>query len=257
MAEPQDYLAALVERALGVLGGDLIGAYAAGSLALEAYQPGRSDIDVALVVAGPLGKEGVKRDLVAALRNEALPVPARGLELVVYTVEAAGAGQAAPLFEVELNTGPRMGFRATYDPAERPREDGWFWYALDRSVLSGSDRSLLGPPAAAVFADVSAQDLQRLLVEAIDWWMRVPGSTVDAALGACRSLVRFRDGVWLSKVAAGERVVAQGHPLDSVVDNAVAARQGEGAAPTEEAARRFQQAVRDEIRAVDLSDRRA
>ncbi len=247
MPDPQDYLATLVGRARRVLGEALVGAYAAGSLALDAYQPGRSDIDVALVVAAPLG-EDVKRDLVAALRHETLPVPARGLELVVYTVAAAGAGQAAPLFEVELNTGPGMDFRATYDPAQRPREDGWFWYALDRSVLSGSHRSLLGPPAATVFADVSAQDLQRLLVEALGWWMQVPGDTVDAVLGACRSLVRFRDGVWLSKMAAGERVVAQGHPLASVVDEAVAARQGDGTAPAEEAARRFQRAVRDEIR---------
>ena len=44
-----DYLAALVGRARDVLGANLIGAYAAGSLALDAYQPGRSDIDAALV----------------------------------------------------------------------------------------------------------------------------------------------------------------------------------------------------------------
>lgn len=247
MPEPQDYLATLVGRSREVLGENLVGAYAAGSLALDAYQPGRSDIDVALVVAAPL-VDDVKRDLVSALRHEALPVPARGLELVVYTVSAAGAGEPAPLFELELNTGPGMGFRATYDPAQRPREDGWFWYALDRSVLSGSDRSMLGPPAATVFADVSVKDLQTLLVEAIDWWMQVPGDTVDAVLGACRSLVRFRCGRWLSKVAAGERLVAQGHPLASVVGEAVAARRGDRAPPTKGAARRFQRAVRDEIR---------
>ena len=64
-------------------------------------------------------------------------MPARGLELVVYTRATAGAGRPEPGFEVELNTGPAMTFRATYDPADRPVADGRFWYALDRSILSG------------------------------------------------------------------------------------------------------------------------
>src|SRR6476469_535943 len=41
------YLVALAERCFGMLGSGLIGVYAAGSLALDAYQSGRSDIDVA------------------------------------------------------------------------------------------------------------------------------------------------------------------------------------------------------------------
>ncbi|WP_051090435.1 hypothetical protein [Micromonospora sp. CNB394] len=44
-----DYLADLIRRSRDVLGDDLVGAYAAGSVGLGAYQPGRSDADVALV----------------------------------------------------------------------------------------------------------------------------------------------------------------------------------------------------------------
>ncbi len=167
---PDAYLAALVERSRGILGGNLVGAYAAGSVALDAYQPGRSDIDVALVTAEPLD-DTEKHDLVAALRHEALPVPARGLELVVYTRATAGSGTTDPGFEVELNTGPAMAFRATYDPADRPAADGRFWYPLDRSILSGIDGALLGPPADEVFADVAPDDLRALLVEALTWWL--------------------------------------------------------------------------------------
>ena len=36
----------------------------------------------------------------------------------------------------------------------------------------------------------------------------------DAVLGACRSLVRFRDGVWLAKVDAGRRLAARGEDVD-------------------------------------------
>src|SRR5690242_16816142 len=139
----RDYLSELVDRARAVLGDNLVGAYAAGSLGLGAYQPGRSDVDVALVVARPV-PEPAKRVLVARLRHEALPCPARGLELVVYRREVAASGNPDPGFEVELNTGASMPFRATYDPTDRPAADGRFWYALDRSILRQSGLALLG-----------------------------------------------------------------------------------------------------------------
>ena len=179
MVGPDAYLAALVARARGVLGPHLVGAYAAGSLALDAFQPERSDIDVALVTAGPLA-DTEKDDLVAALRHEVLPVPARGLELVVYTHSAAGSGTPDPAFEVELNTGPGMRFRVSRCPDDRPVVDGSFWYALDRSILSQSHGALLGPPASDVFADVVAEDLRTLLVDAL------PGGCASPATRSTR-----------------------------------------------------------------------
>lgn len=247
MIGPDAYLAALVARAQDALGSNLFGAYAAGSLALDAFQPERSDIDVALVTAEPLS-EVEKRDLVAALRHEALPVPARGLELVVYTRAAAASGTPDPAFELELNTGPCMPFRATYRPDDRPVADGLFWYGLDRSILSQSHGALLGPSASQVFADLVAEDLRILLVEALTWWLRQQGDPVDAVLGACRSLVRFRSGEWLSKAAAGQRLLDTGYQPAVVIEAAVAARLAPDTAPSGEAARDFQRAVRAEIR---------
>lgn len=142
----QRYLEDLVTTARDVLGADLVGAYAAGSVGLGAYQPDRSDVDVALLSAGPL-TDTAKRTLVARLRHEALPCPARGLELVVYDRAVAASGTPEPGFEVELNTGAGMPFRRTLDPADRPAADGRFWYGLDRSILHQSGLPLLGPPA--------------------------------------------------------------------------------------------------------------
>ncbi|MFR9779114.1 aminoglycoside adenylyltransferase domain-containing protein [Micromonospora sp. MS34] len=232
-----DYLAALVGRARAVLGDNLVGAYAAGSVGLGAYQPGRSDVDVALVTAGPVTGPA-KRELVARLRHESLPCPARGLELVAYRRDVAGSGIPDPGFEVELNTGAAMPFRATYDPAERPAADGWFWYALDRSILRQAGLALLGPPPVEVFADPAPADLRGLLVTALDWWLALPTpagdapapGAEDAVLGACRSLVRVRTGAWLSKVDAGRWLMARGRHAE-LIGRAVAARQG-GPAPS-------------------------
>ena len=247
------YLTDLVRTARHVLGEDLAGAYAAGSLGLGAYQPGRSDVDIALLCAEALVPER-KHSLVARLRHEALPCPARGLELVVYRREVAGSGTPEPGFEVELNTGPRMPFRATYDPRDRPAADGHFWYGLDRSILHQSGHALLGPPAADVFADLSDVDLRRLLVDALGWWLArptpagdqpAPGAE-DAVLGACRALVRVRHGRWLAKTAAGERLAAAGHPDAALVTRSIAARHG-GPPPTGPEARAFQQRVLAEV----------
>jgi hypothetical protein len=114
-----------VEAAGGVLGTEFVGAYAAGSLALNAFQPGRSDIDIALLCRDPLS-EAVKRELIAPLRHNALPCPARGLELVVCTVVTAQSGTVNPGFELELNDGAAVDFRLTLQPADRPATNGTF-----------------------------------------------------------------------------------------------------------------------------------
>lgn len=250
----RDYLAEVVRRSRDVLGEDLVGAYAAGSVGLGAYQPGRSDVDVALVAAGPM-PEPDKRLLVNRLRHESLPCPARGLELVVYRRDVAASGTPEPGFEVELNTGATMPFRATYDPADRPAADGRFWYALDRSILRQSGRTLLGPPAADVFADPPPEALRALLADALRWWLALPTppgdepapGAEDAVLGACRALVRIRDGVWLGKVDAGLRVAAD-DPDAALIRASIAARRG-GTPPSGPAARAFQRRVLDRITA--------
>ncbi|MBU8861092.1 MULTISPECIES: nucleotidyltransferase domain-containing protein [unclassified Micromonospora] len=250
----RDYLAEVVRRSRDVLGDDLVGAYAAGSVGLGAYQPGRSDVDVALLVAGPL-PEADRRLLVDRLRHESLPCPARGLELMVYRRDVAASGTPEPGFEVELNTGATMPFRATYDPADRPAADGRFWYALDRSILRQSGLALLGPPAAGVFADPAPENLRALLADALRWWLALPTppgdepapGAEDAVLGACRALVRSRDGVWLGKVDAGLRVAAD-DPDAALIRASIEARRG-GTPPSGPAARAFQRRVLDRITA--------
>ncbi|AYF27431.1 nucleotidyltransferase [Micromonospora tulbaghiae] len=250
----RDYLAEVVRRSRDVLGDDLVGAYAAGSVGLGAYQPGRSDVDVALVAAGPM-PEPDKRLLVDRLRHGSLPCPARGLELVVYRRDVAASGTPEPGFEVELNTGATMPFRATYDPADRPAADGRFWYALDRSILRQSGRTLIGPPAADVFADPSPEALRALLADALRWWLALPTppgdepapGAEDAVLGACRTLVRYRDSVWLGKVDAGLRVAAD-DPDAALIRASIEARRG-GTPPSGPAARAFQRRVLDRITA--------
>lgn len=84
-------------------GGNLIAAYAGGSIGLGNYLPGQSDINVALVCEEPLQ---TKHKLVIALRNESIHCPTRGLELVVYQRVVAPSGRPDPGLELELNSAP-------------------------------------------------------------------------------------------------------------------------------------------------------
>ena len=125
-----------------VLGDELLGVYAGGSYALGAYEPGRSDIDVTAVAAAPLSP-ATKHAIVERLRHEALPCPARGLELVVYPLATARSGGGEAGFELNLNTGATMGFRVD----EAPGDIEGFWFAIDRSILRAHGVAA-GRPAA-------------------------------------------------------------------------------------------------------------
>ena len=100
-----DYLAELTRRMQEILGDELLAVYAGGSYALGAYEHGRSDVDVTAVVAGPLD-DATKQRLVDALRHEALPCPASGLELVRLPARHdRRSATIDPGFELNLNTG--------------------------------------------------------------------------------------------------------------------------------------------------------
>jgi predicted nucleotidyltransferase len=252
-AQVERYLLALVDEARTVLGEEVAGVYAAGSVALDAFQPGRSDIDVAVVCRS--GLPALSKDqLVQRLRHEALECPARGLELVVYRREVAMSGTAEPGFELELNTGAGMDFRVTLQPEDRPVEDGLFWYGLDRSILHQSGLPLLGPPASEMFADLAPADLHDLLVTSLRWWLALPTPSddhpapgaEDAVLGACRALVRHRSQRWLAKVDAGLRLLEDGYQPADLIEESIAARSG-APPPGGGRARMFQQQVLEEI----------
>ena len=247
------YLRALVGAARAVLGDELIGVYGGGSVALDAFQAGRSDIDVAVVCRSELPAAWKDR-LVQRLRHEVLECPARGLELVVYRREVTMSGTPEPGFELELNTGAGMAFRVTWQPEDRPVADGLFWYGLDRSVVHQSGLPLLGPPASEVFADLAPAALRDLLVTSLRWWIARPTppddrpapGMEDAVLGACRALVRHRSQRWLSKVDAGLVMLEGGYQPADLVEESIAARSG-GRPPGGERAKVFQQQVLAEI----------
>jgi predicted nucleotidyltransferase len=221
-----EYEQALSARLDVLLGQDLVGVYAGGSLALGGYTPGRSDVDIAAVSRGPLARAR-KDEIVATLRHEALPCPARGLELVFYAESVVRVATDEAGYELDLNTGERMPFHVSFDPSEPSRH----WYVLDRAILSEHGKRLAGPPAHELFARIPRPMILPILVESIRWH-ETPGAARDddAVLNACRAWRYAVENTWSGKPEAGAWAAKQ---LDdpAVVEAALVARTHDNSLP--------------------------
>lgn len=164
---------------------ELEAVYLLGSAALGSYEPGRSDVDVVAVTARPLAHEE-KKALAAAA--EALPCPARKLELVVYP-------RGSDRWEINLNTGEHVGF----DPDAEPS----FWFVLDRAIGEQHAVPLLGPPWGELFEPVPREAVLAALEDSVafDAWDDPDG----AKLAAARARVWLETGEWISKREAARR----------------------------------------------------
>ena len=190
----------------------VVGVYAGGSYALGAYEQGRSDVDLAIVVDAPLA-DATKQSLVEALRHESLPCPARGLELVVYDRAAAGSPTAVAAFELNLNTGKEMAFLAQFTPDQ----DQSHWFVLDRSILREHAVTLAGPSPQNVFGLIPYQVLLGALTSSLKWHVRGEARADDSVLNACRSLRYARTRVWSAKEAAADWAIEQAADADTVL----------------------------------------
>ena len=181
--ELETYLDELVRRLSEVV--ELGAVYLFGSAAQDAYEHGRSDVDVIAVTTRPSSQ--AEKEAVAAAA-ESLPCPARKLELVVYA-------RGAERHELNVNTGELV----HVDPDDDPS----FWFVLDRAVAEQHSIPLLGPPWEELFPPVPRQAVLEALEEAarFDAWDDPHG----AELAASRARIRRETGEWVSKAEARRR----------------------------------------------------
>ncbi|MFD7986627.1 aminoglycoside adenylyltransferase domain-containing protein [Kitasatospora indigofera] len=212
------YLRELVGRTRRICGADLVSVLAIGSLALRDYRPGRSDVDVTVVV-DPSVSGAVLHELAGTLAHPRLPCPAAGLELVVYDRDFAGRPSGRAGYLLDLNTGPLLPGRASFDPAGSPA----FWYAIDRSVAHQAGLALFGRPAREVIASPTAADLLAAVRASVREHSEGEGHLADnRVLNGCRSVVFCRTGRWTAKRAAGRAICATEPGFRPVVEAALA-----------------------------------
>ena len=182
-----------------------------------------------------------KHAIVEALRHESLPCPARGLEFVLYAEPVIRSATTEPGFELNLNSGARMSFRADYEPGEERH-----WFAIDRAILAAYGKPLFGPRAGALFAPIPRGPLLEVVAKAVEWHRDAQVVGSDAVLNACRALRFAAEDVWTSKIAAGTWALER-HEESRLVARALAARQSQEPLSSREV-RRFLEEVELRVR---------
>lgn len=223
-SEIRDYLLAATQSISHVLNEKLLGLYLCGSLVQNDFKTHRSDIDVLGVVSGELD-EATRAHLASVLSFETNPVPANGLEVVLFSARAARSPRLDFPFEFALSTGVGLGTES--EPPGTAND-----MLIDIIHCREAGFTLAGPPAREVFGPVHQSMLLRALVEELQWHMQEVNrnfdemTIVNAVLNAARSLHAAETGQILSK-SEGGRWWLQRYPSDKLVAEALAARKGE------------------------------
>lgn len=216
-AELCAYLDELVAHARTVCGTGLVSVIAVGSLALDDYRHGRSDVDVTIVVDPSLPEQAL-RELAEVLAHPRLHCPAPGLELVVYGRDFAGRPSGEAGYLLDLNTGPMLPNRASFDAARSPA----FWYVIDRSVARQAGLTLFGRPAREVIAAPERAELFAALRASVREHSDGEGHLADnRVLNGCRSMAFCRTGRWVAKRRAAAEVAAYEEDFRPLIEAAV------------------------------------
>jgi Domain of unknown function (DUF4111) len=232
------YLADLVAIADRILGDSLVGVYAVNSAARGNYLPGRSDLDVAVVVTASLDLT-TKHRLADALRHRSLLCPAPRLELVVYRRAVAAAPGATPAFELNLNTGPAIADHLTTDPADEPAH----WFVLDLAAASEAALALVGPLPDEVFGPVPRPVALDALLASRAWHAAHDDVAPNRVLNDCRAWRYVVESRWSTKAEAAEWAIGAGGDAE-LIGQALALRAGNRADPLDaDRVRRFSERV--------------
>ena len=161
----QSYLDEALSTLQVHVGADLIGAYLHGSLAMSAFEPGRSDIDILAVCATPLHRE--RRQLLGEALAAIPTSPSGGnLEFSLVTKAAVRAGSADPSFEVHVNTHEEP---FVVDGSDHPGDrDLVIHFAMARA----RGRALTGPEPGEIFLETDRDSLIQAFLGDMQWAKR-------------------------------------------------------------------------------------
>jgi len=158
----EGYLAHVVRTLQRDLGDGLVGVYLHGSLAMGAFDPGRSDVDVLAVCSAPVPPA---RSIAVGEALAAIPRPPSGgdLESSLVTEAAVRGSSAAPPFEVHVSTHEDTPVVDGHGRAGD--EDLVIHFAMTRA----RGRALTGPAPAELFPEADRASLIGAFLSDLDW----------------------------------------------------------------------------------------
>lgn len=229
MTDVHPWPAAVAERMAvdlaAVPGSRLVAVYLHGSAVLGGWIPGRSDVDVLIVVADGTN-ETTADSLARAIVNSqpahgpAAP-PAPAVESSIVTAAAArDPGPPWPfLRHVVLN--PVEPGRVVRPDETHGDRDLLMHYAACRAA----GHPAFGPPPGDVIGAIRRADILAYHADELQWGLANAPERY-AVLNACRATLYLTDGAFVSKIAGGEAALQRGTGPPDVIIRALAQQRG-------------------------------
>ncbi len=194
----------------------LAGLYLHGSLALDDFVAGKSDVDLCAVV--PELRDDQRSRLADAVSPDRIPPEGGGFDIHVITLGAARTGGWAPIREMWVAFNTSWKFHLEGRSADHDM-------CLTFEMCRRHGRVLFGPDTKDVFEPIERAHLLAASKQEIEEWQSYePIMQWDsAALSACRAWWLSKEDELGSKTAAGRWARSKGFP---VVELALAHRAG-------------------------------
>lgn len=210
------------EMSRNVFGENLLGIYLHGSLAMNCFNPQKSDIDLILVV-----RDTVSFDDKLRFTNELLALddtaPEKGFELSIVKKEFCQPFTYPTPFEYHFSHGHKAAFLADTSAYIEKMQGVDKDLGAHFTIINHFGIPLYGPPVREVFAPVPKKDYFDSIWYDVEHAQEdILGSPMYIVLNLCRVLGYARDGLVLSKKTGGEWGAANvPQPFDVLVQHAL------------------------------------
>lgn len=210
-------LSTYVEKTKEILKDRLTGIYLHGSAAMGCFNPGKSDVDLIIVVDGAIS-DGVKRaymDVVTALNSEG---PAKGIEMSVVRRSVCAPFVYPTPFELHFSIAHLRWYEEDPEGYVREMNGTDPDLAAHFTVIKNRGRCLYGAPIEEVFAEVPACDYMDAILKDVEGAeAEIADDPLYLILNLARVLAYREAGLVLSKKEGGawalQNLPEEYHPL--------------------------------------------
>ena len=194
----------------------LLGLYLHGSLALDDFVAGKSDIDLCAMVCEL--RDDQRQRLIEAVSPDTISIEGGEFDIHGVTVEATRTTSLPPVRELWVANHPGWEFHVEGRAADHDM-------SLAFEMCRRHGRALRGPHVLEVFAPVNRTAMLTAAQREIEEWLSYePINQWDSAvLSACRAWLLAEEDELGSKTAAGRWASSKGF---SVVESAISHRAG-------------------------------
>ena len=210
-------LGVFVARTKVILGDNLAGIYLHGSAVMGCFNPGKSDLDLIVVVNEPVS-DTVKKDFMDMVVELNESAPAKGIELSVVTRNVCDPFVYPTPFELHFSVAHLGWYRNDPDDYIQKMNGTDKDLAAHFTIIRSRGQCLYGVPMDEIFSPVPRDDymdsIRNDIAEAVD---EIGDNTMYLTLNLARVLAYKEEDLVLSKKEGGNWALmntpTQFHPL--------------------------------------------